>query len=229
MFPEGYVDPDFPFAPPQMTQTVTVDAGQFPKHAPRPGGPVRDFTRRFGFDLVYPTRDFMPTLVANEVDPGGVAEQQGRLEPGDQVTGVNGDVIMFRADDLIAALGRAGPGGRVYVEGINVRTGTPFAPFFADLPTVGPLAGRLGVGVAEQPVELRGLRIGTVRQNSFAALLGLERGDVITKVNDREVLEVGDLEEALRKIGPGQAAVFRGVKVGNNLPFSIRKVLPKLD
>jgi len=227
--PEGFVSPDFPFLPPQMTQTVTVDGG-FPDPAPRPGGPSRDRTRLFGFDVIYPNP--FGGLVVNRVFPGSAAEQAGRLERGDIITAINGKTVSTQAD-WVAAVGQAGPGGRVFVEGIDVRTGKGLEPFFAGLPAAGPLAGNLGVNVEAN--EHKGLRIGATRQDSFAAFLKLEPGDVIAEVNDQEVVNgqgvptVDRLEEVLRGVATGQVAVFQGFNVRNNQPFSIKNVVPDLD
>jgi serine protease Do len=71
-----------------------------------------------------------------------------------------------------------------------------------------PMAEQLGLATRE------GVLVYGVERNSPAARAGLQPGDIITRMNDREIGTGGDLRSVLRAAGPGGTVRVEGVRRG---------------
>ena len=93
--------------------------------------------------------------------------------------------------------------------------------------------GRIGVTITELTKELaesinfvgrRGVLIRAVEQGAPAALAGLEVGDVITKINEKEIERGVDLTRAISEIRPGTRARLQVWRKGSNREVNVMVV-----
>ena len=93
--------------------------------------------------------------------------------------------------------------------------------------------GRIGVTITELTKELaesinfvgrRGVLIRAVEQGAPAALAGLEVGDVITKINEKEIERGVDLTRAISEIRPGPRARLQVWRKGSNREVNVMVV-----
>ena len=104
------------------------------------------------------------------------------------------------------------------------------APDQAD--QVPPANERLGVTIEDVGDELReylqldegvGLRVTDVAEDSLAQKLGVQRGDVVTKIADKAIHDRGDVREALRAIPAGKKVEVVVYRKGSPLTLSAEK------
>jgi serine protease Do len=69
------------------------------------------------------------------------------------------------------------------------------------------------------PVE-HGIIVLAVQPGSPAAGAGIRRGDILTRMDDAPITNMGDLRRALRERAPGQEVTFAGVRPDG--PFTVR-------
>ena len=90
--------------------------------------------------------------------------------------------------------------------------------------------GRIGVTITELTKELaesinfvgrRGVLIRAVEQGAPAALAGLEVGDVITKINEKEIERGVDLTRSISEIRPGTRARLQVWRKGSNREINV--------
>ncbi len=169
-------------------------------------------------------------VLINEVTPGGPAAQAG-LAVGDVVLAIEGhevddsDGMRFR----LATMPATGPAKLTVWRGGQRREVTamlvppPETPprNMVDMkgqePFAGATVGNLNPAFVEElglPGNSKGVVVDKVTPGTPAAQLGLQRGDVIAGINDRNVETVARLQEALGSInGPWKLAIKRGDKV----------------
>lgn len=103
-----------------------------------------------------------------------------------------------------------------------------------DLAPVAPPAGRrLGIGIRpEVPAELReylelpegtGLMVDSVQPDSLASALGLQRGDIVTKIGQRMIGSPQDVQEALGPIEKGGDVAVTFVRKGKEQVATAKK------
>jgi serine protease Do len=188
-------------------------------------------------------RDARGALISSVV-PNGPAARAG-LQSGDIVLSVNGRAVAD-ANELTRTVAGTGVGETLRLEivrgearrTINVTAGTrPTQQELAALDGSGTPGARgsaspaqpqgpavLGMNLAPAPAGSTGLRVERVESNSDAAERGIQRGDLISRINDREVRSVGDVQaavEAARRLNrPSVLAwITRG---GQTAPVPIR-------
>lgn len=146
---------------------------------------------------------------------GKFAEQTG-LQPSDVIVGLNNREIS-NADEFLTRIARTPPGAQVTIEVIRNRenrkllvTVDAFDPFRGLKEAERQLA--LGLNVQEMtPAIARqfgynaqwGMLITDVRAESAADAAGLRRGDVIRQINRRPMRSMGDYEDVLAELKPG--------------------------
>ncbi|MDO8681889.1 MAG: trypsin-like peptidase domain-containing protein [Armatimonadota bacterium] len=87
------------------------------------------------------------------------------------------------------------------------------------IPWVGIAYGSITPEIAQAydlPVK-QGLIVGEVEPNSPAAKAGIQKGDIITHVNGKPVVEGDELQEAIRKIEVGDTITFKIARDGKRL------------
>lgn len=103
-----------------------------------------------------------------------------------------------------------------------------------DVAPVAPPAGRrLGIGIRpEIPAELReylelpegtGLMVDSVQPDSLASALGLQRGDIVTKIGERTIGSPQDVQEALGAIEVGGDVAVTFVRKGKEQVETAKK------
>ena len=174
--------------------------------------------------------DVKAGAVVQGTTPGSVAEKAG-LKEGDVITRADGKKIES-PQQLVEYVGDHRPGDRVHLEwsrdgrrmseavilgrydGSRIeaverdaeRRDEKEAPPRKDEPRegfLGVMVSPLTDDIREFAGTDRGVLINSLTDESPAAKAGLQAGDVITRLNDREVGEPGDLVEAIRDRKPG--------------------------
>ena len=69
--------------------------------------------------------------------------------------------------------------------------------------------------------DAKGVLVGDVVNNSPAEKSGIKRGDIITKVNDKEVDSPGELQDKIRSIEIGKKANIEVVRDGKEISFVV--------
>lgn len=99
---------------------------------------------------------------------------------------------------------------------------------------VPPAHERLGVQVrSEIPAEVRdylgidhGLWVEEVQDDSLAAEMGIEPGDIVTEVGERAIHSVPDVAAALRSLDAGETVHVKVLRKGRELRLEGRKAAP---
>jgi len=169
-------------------------------------------------------------VLINEVTPGGPAAKAG-LAVGDVVLAIEGhevddtDGMRFR----LATMPASGP-ARLTVWRANQRrevtvslTPPPETPprnmmeMRGQDPFAGATVGNLNPAFVEElglPGNAKGVVVSKVAPGSPAAQLGLQRGDVVASLNDKNIDTVARLQEVTNAAtGPWKLAIKRGDKV----------------
>ncbi len=163
-------------------------------------------------------------LVA-EVTPGGPADRAG-VRAGDAILALNGEPLGSSAD-LTRRVGQARPGERLRLNVLRdgrtlnldiVARERPSDPASAAESPAGEADAVLGLDLAPLDAATRqrlgkdaptGVLIGRVAPASDAAAKGLRRGDVITRVNGREIRTPADVRAAVTEArGQDRGAVL---------------------
>jgi S1-C subfamily serine protease len=103
-----------------------------------------------------------------------------------------------------------------------IGTVVTFMPLWAQERQQPPRAS-LGVMVEQNPAnaDQAGVRIGMVEPNGPAAKAGIEPGDIITKVGDRQVKDYGAVVDALDQHKPGDQVAVMVMRNGQEKKFTI--------
>jgi len=169
-------------------------------------------------------------VLINEVYPGGPAERAG-LRVGDVVTQVDGhevddaEALRFRIATLpvgrsatLVAL-RKGETRQLAVALIAPPETPPRdqSELRGEQPLAGAVVANLSPALIDElklEGEPRGVIVMAVKQGTPANRLGLQRGDIVVKVNERDVASVGQLQELLAVRTPSwRISVKRGQEV----------------
>ncbi len=178
----------------------------------------------------------------NDVVDDGPADSAG-LKEGDIIVKF-GDRDIFDADDLVRTVSRAAPGSKASVlyirngekKSLTVTVGkekTRRAVSFSigNLPRIGIFGGNtLGLLLSDLTEQLgeyfgvpdkRGVLIEEVEEASAGAKAGFKAGDVITRVEKRNVEDIEDVNKELRKHDDGDKVEFEVVRQGTKKIFSV--------
>jgi serine protease Do len=154
--------------------------------------------------------------LVNTVEKDGPAHKAG-VEPGDVITRFDGRTI-DRSTDLPRIVGATKPGSTVgltvfrkgaprelKVTVAELQPDTPRTARAPDAPKPGAAANVLGLGVTDLPAERLkelGLRGGVQVESvdGLAAAAGLRAGDIITQLNNAEVTNARQFNEAVAKL-----------------------------
>jgi hypothetical protein len=141
----------------------------------------------------------------------------GRLFGGDTMPGFRFE--MGRPEVQVLPFGTTPPRDRA--QGMEV---APVAP---------PAGRRLGIGIRpEIPAELReylelpegtGLMVDSVQPDSLASALGLQRGDIVTRIGERTIGSPQDVQEALGAIEVGGDVAVTFVRKGKEQVATAKK------
>jgi C-terminal processing protease CtpA/Prc len=188
-----------------------------------------------GVQLQNPTRDVSRTMnlrtdrgaLIAEVLDGSPADRAG-LRDGDVVTGFNGRTVR-NAADLTGMIQRAEPGSEVPITIVRNGGELRLSVRLGDLSDRYPNrygTEQTGAGAGNPPgaflgVQLEGLTdqlgdyfgvedgegalIASVVDGSPAERAGLKAGDVITRINDRDVTSPADVTRVVRRMNPGDS------------------------
>jgi hypothetical protein len=219
IFPEGFENPQNRGVI-QKTQTLNLANNDFPVKI----GNFNNYdtiARKFGFQKLY--MNPVGGVFITEVMKNSVAANIARLERGDTITHVNGEVINDH-NSLMNKINEIGPNGKVYLQGVNVRTGLPYGKLLLKLPggLFNPLKGKLGVITTSN--DAPSIKVGDIRQDSFVAFIKLDRGDTINKINGVSVNSIGEINSELAKIKENDLVVFEGLNVRNNKPYRVERI-----
>ncbi|MDQ6952273.1 MAG: DegQ family serine endoprotease [Mariprofundaceae bacterium] len=176
-----------------------------------------------------------------QVQSGSAAEKAG-IQAGDVIVGIDKDVIK-NAHDLPIRIARHHPGDKVMVH--IIRDGhTLHIPVIVEkmIAEGNPHTGqqkqamRLGLALSlldketRQKLETRvdyGLLVKAVRRGSPAMRAGIQRGDVLYKVNGQPIRKISDLSRIVNKMDAGGALRVMMDRHGNQAFTVIR--LPKKE
>ena len=140
-------------------------------------------------------------MVVQSVQP----DSKSRLKRGDVIVAFNGTPVAS-SDELIRAIGTPKVGEQFTIK--VVRGSHRFT-----LTEVQSPSAYLGANVKDATGDVKGAAVVSVAANSPAAATGLQRGDVITAVDDTSVGSVDDLLQAIGTDAPGDTiriSVSRG-------------------
>lgn len=110
-------------------------------------------------------------------------------------------------------------------------------PIIDELKKNGRVTGRVKIGITIQPVTEalsklnevpQGVRIISIEPDSDAAAKNLAVGDIITKINDKEIYKNADVAEALQGLKPGQSikmTIYRKTGSGSQKTFEVNVLL----
>jgi serine protease Do len=150
------------------------------------------------------------------VEKGGPADKGG-LEPSDVVLKFDGKAV-GNASELPLLVGAAKPGKQVAVQVWRKGEAKNLALTVGEMPTekvakrtakMENAAGRLGLGLNDlSEAQKKELQIPhgvvVVEVQASAARVGIQRGDVITAINNRDVKNVEQFNQILSSYKPGQ-------------------------
>jgi S1-C subfamily serine protease len=139
-------------------------------------------------------------------EPGAVVQSvqstsTSRLKPGDVITAVNGAPVAS-ADDLIVAIGTPEFGERVRLRVVR-------GPHHFSLIEVPSPTAYLGANVQNANGSVTGVVVESVERDSPAAASDLQRGDLITRVDDTPIGSVQDLLQVIGTNGSGATISIR--------------------
>jgi S1-C subfamily serine protease len=144
-----------------------------------------------------PTTAGEPGAVVQSVEPTSTS----RLKPGDVITAVNGTPVAS-ADDVLAAFGTPELGERIRLR--VVRGSHRFPLIQVPSPTA-----YLGANVRNATGSVTGVVVESVQKDSPAAASDLQRGDLITRVDDTPIGSVQDLLQVIGANGAGATVSIR--------------------
>jgi serine protease Do len=169
-------------------------------------------------------------VLLNEIYPGGPADRAG-LRVGDIVTQVAGhevddaEALRFRFATLplgqtATVAARHQGSARQFTVAL---TGPPETPprditeLRGNQPLAGATVANLSPALADElglEGQPRGVIVTGLRPNTLAVQLGLQRGDIVVKINDRDIASVKQLDGVLAEhVGAWRISVRRGREV----------------
>lgn len=173
-------------------------------------------------------------VLVSEVVRGNPAEKAG-IQAGDVIVKVNGegirDVEQFRRK-----VAEHAPGSEVVIELVRDRKNVTKRVRLTEMPDDQQAArpqddtstGRFGLVVRELTEAERrnastagAIVVESVERGSPAAVAGLQRGDVILEVGEKEVADMADYRRAIEQAKPGSALLLRIERSGNKLYVAI--------
>jgi S1-C subfamily serine protease len=175
-------------------------------------------------------------LEVKQVATTGAAKEVG-LQPGDIVIAIDGQPLTSAANLKDAVAGR--PELKLTVIDVNTgrvatvtvkaspdkalkRVDSHETANTVDSGAVVGIAAALGIAVEPTRVGLRkALEVKAVQKNSPGAQAGLEAGDLIVKVGDRQVSSVSDLAATLPPLGGPLTLVVRDVRSDQEVPIEV--------
>jgi membrane-associated protease RseP (regulator of RpoE activity) len=180
-------------------------------------------------------------VYVNEVVEGTPAEKAG-LEEGDVITDVDGKLVLGPAA-LTEMIRDHEPGDKVeltYYRNGKKLSGTAelaaretrsfsynYAPehgseaydwesYLGDGEWSGSSHAFLGVTPKDDSDDVNGAAIGSVEEGSAAETMGLKSGDVITKINDKEISDFSCLSNTIKAMEPGDDVKVTVEREGNS-------------
>ena len=123
----------------------------------------------------------------------------------------NGDVIGINNMKLITN----------GVEGMGFAIPIEEASAYADAIISGKNVTKPTLGVTMSEAQ-NGVLISAVMSNSVAALAGLQKGDIITAINDEKVISMASLKYALYKYEVGDMVTIHYIRNGKNLTTKLK-------
>ena len=156
------------------------------------------------------------------VEEGSAAEKAG-LQVEDVITRFN-DQPVHNALELRDAIARTAPGQTIQLmvirngkeQTLTATIGNVPGSKTAEAPTAGPTQGRLGVQVADLTPEIakqlglsetaKGVVVAGVQPASPASEAGLRQGDVILRINGKDVKSASDMAGIVKSVPPGSDA-----------------------
>ena len=176
--------------------------------------------------------------VVRQVQSGSAADKAG-IQASDVIVGVDG-VRIKHAHDLPIRIARHHPGDQVALK--MIRDGRPITVTVVVEEMSGKDAGKaskkqvmkLGMALSELTPELRhqletrvqaGVAVRAVRRGSPAFMAGIERGDVLYKINGQVIKSVSDVARVMQSLEAGEALRVMMDRHGNQAFTVIR--IPK--
>ena len=178
--------------------------------------------------------------VVRQVQSGSAADKAG-IQASDVIVGVD-QTRITQAHDLPIRIARHHPGDRVKLK--IIRNGRPMTV----VATVEKMqskaaskaskkqAMKLGMTLSEMTPELRqklevrvksGVLVRTVRRGSPAFMAGIQRGDVLYKINGKNIQDIADVASVVQSVEEGEALRVMMDRHGNQAFTVIR--IPKKE
>lgn len=149
-------------------------------------------------------------------DPAALGDAVGEHEPGDKVK-----VVWYRD-------GKKMSGSTELAESHSVAYTFRHEPGHGDLEwdmenyygDVADMEPRAFLGVTPGEGEGEGASIGSVEDGTAAETMGIQKGDVITKVNDIDIADFDALSRTIRSMEPGEAVAVTLLRDGRTLTLN---------
>ncbi len=173
-------------------------------------------------------------LIAQVVD-GGPASKAG-IKSGDVILAWNGEAVKA-SDDLPFLVARTAPGTKAKVTLLRDGKKKTLTVKVEALPANGKVSAKGGsqgdLGLSVQPVtpdvarqlgldHARGVVVTRVDPGSPADQAGLDQGDVILRIGDRDIRNQGDYQAAIAGAKKGKTVLVRAWRDGHTLFFALR-------
>ncbi len=181
-------------------------------------------------------------ILVSEVIPNTPASESG-FQKYDVIIGLN-DQNVTRVQSFRNQIALTSPGEKVKIQVLRQGKAVTLTPQLreantADLGTPGDnaMAERLGFqleplteALKQQlglPDSFQGLAVTEIEPQSNAAQQGLQRGDIITEVNQQSVSSWPDVVKALEQVQPGDAVLVNLVRNGQNQIMAFKMPAPR--
>lgn len=181
-------------------------------------------------------------ILVSEVIPNTPAAESG-FQKYDVIIGLNGQNVT-RVQSFRNQIALTSPGEKITIQVLRQGQKLDLTPQLreantADLGTPGDnaMAERLGFqlepltdalkGQLGLPETFKGLAVTEIEPQSNAAQQGLQRGDIITEINQQEVSSWPEVVQALENVQPGDAVLVNLVRNGQNQIMAFKMPAPR--